>query len=69
MTEIQKVLSLLSTNGVEFIIIGGVAATYYGSSYVTSDLDICYARSHSNLERLVKALEPFHLTLRGVSDD
>jgi hypothetical protein len=69
LTEIQKVLHQLSINGVEFIIIGGVAATYYGSSYVTYDLDICYARTASNLEKLVEVLNPFHPTLRGVSED
>jgi hypothetical protein len=54
---------------VEFVVIGGLALTLRGSSRVTYDLDICYARSSENLERLVKALAPHHPRLRGAPDD
>jgi hypothetical protein len=67
--DIEKALRLLSENHVECIIAGGVAATYHGSSYGTYDLDICYRRTDTNLENLVRALSPLHPRLRGVTED
>jgi len=36
-----------------------------GSAHLTKDIDFCYARTAKNMERLAKALEPFHPVLRG----
>ena len=36
-----------------------------GSAHLTKDIDFCYARTNKNMERLAKALEPFHPVLRG----
>lgn len=65
MIDFEKILSCLVNDGVEFVIIGGLAATVHGSSYMTHDLDICYARDHTNLERLAQSLTPLHPRLRG----
>ncbi len=54
---------------VEFIIIGGLSATFHGSARITYDLDICYSRSAKNLSQLVKALAPFHPRPRGFPQD
>ena len=51
---------------VEFVIIGGWSAILHGSAYNTNDLDICYSREPKNLERLAKALAPFHPRLRDL---
>ncbi len=51
------------------MIIGGVAATLHGSSYLTYDLDICYARHTANLERLARALRSVNARLRGAPKD
>jgi hypothetical protein len=32
---------------------------------LTKDIDFCYARTPNNIERLAKALEPYHPALRG----
>lgn len=64
MTKIQSALQILSEAGVEFVVIGAVAAAARGSSYSTQDLDICYERSPKNLARLVAALQPHHPRLR-----
>jgi hypothetical protein len=55
--DFEKLLTLLANNGVQFVIVGGLAITIHGSSYVTFDLDICYARDDDNLTRLVQALK------------
>ncbi len=49
----------------EFIIIGGFAATAHGSAYVTVDLDIVYARTPENVSRLAAALQSLQPYLRG----
>ncbi|HEY9785400.1 MAG TPA: hypothetical protein V6D17_08365 [Candidatus Obscuribacterales bacterium] len=65
MTDLEKLLSILSRGGVEFIIVGGTAATAHGSARLTFDLDIVYNRSPENIEKLVKALSPFSPYMRG----
>lgn len=63
--ELGRALKALCDAGVDFVIVGGVAATFHGSAQVTYDLDICYSRSLDNLNRLVKALAPFAPRPRG----
>lgn len=65
MTDFEALLQLLSRARVEFIIVGGAAATVHGSSRLTQDLDIVYRRSPDNLRRLAEALSPHHPYLRG----
>jgi hypothetical protein len=43
-----------------------VAATVHGSSRLTQDVDICYARTDANLDRVVSALRPLKPYLRGL---
>ncbi len=36
-----------------------------GSAHLTKDMDFCYERSGPNLERLARAVKPYHPSLRG----
>lgn len=65
MTEFKKLIQVLLESQVEFIIIGGAAATAHGSARLTLDLDILYRRSDENISNLVHALRPFSPYLRG----
>lgn len=65
MTDFKSLLRLLTDNQVEFIIVGGAAATAHGSSRLTVDLDVVYRRSNENISRLVEALRPVQPYLRG----
>ena len=65
MTDFARLLAVLTGAGVEFIIIGGFAATAHGSAHVTVDLDIVYSRTTDNISRLATALEPLQPYLRG----
>jgi hypothetical protein len=56
---------VLVRHGVDFVLIGGIAAIVLGSSYSTSDLDVAYSRERANLERLADALRELGATLRG----
>jgi len=65
MTEFTMLLAALADAGVDFIVVGGVAATVHGSSRLTQDLDVVYGRDAANLDRLVDALAPLRPYLRG----
>lgn len=65
MTDFALLLRSLSRSGVQFIVIGGTAATAHGSAHVTVDLDIVYARNPENIARLAGALAPLKPYLRG----
>jgi hypothetical protein len=64
-TDFETLLKRLVEGGVEFIVIGGFAATAHGSAHVTFDLDIVYGRAPDNLRRLSDALAPLNPYLRG----
>ena len=68
MKDFEKQLGWLVEYEVDFVVIGGVAAAIYGSSIVTHDLDICYARTATNLEKLAVALGKVNARLRGARE-
>ena len=64
-TDYGRLLRTLADADVEFIVVGGVAATAHGSVRFTQDVDIVYGRSKENIDRLVAALKPLKPYLRG----
>lgn len=62
-------LRALRSAGVDFVLIGGVAARLHGSPSLTRDVDICHSRDRGNLERLAHMLSAVHARLRGADDD
>ena len=65
MTDFAKLLTALVRGEVDFIVVGGFAATAHGSAYLTVDLDIVYRRDLENLQRIVAALGDLEPYLRG----
>lgn len=65
MTNFLELMRILSQAGVEFIVVGGAAASAHGSARSTTDLDIAYRRTPENISRLVTALSPHSPYLRG----
>ncbi len=65
MTDFERLFLTLQKGRVEYVLVGGVAATVHGSSRLTQDVDICYARTDANLDRIVRALRPLEPYLRG----
>jgi predicted nucleotidyltransferase len=65
MTDFGELFRRLSAEQVEFVVIGGLAVISHGHVRATLDLDICYARTPENLERLARALAPLRPRLRG----
>ena len=64
-TDFAKGVKALHDGGVEFIIVGGVAAILNGLGYTTYDLDAVYSRDRANIRKLVRCLEPYSPYLRG----
>lgn len=63
--DYSALLRVLATGDVEFIVVGGLAATMHGAARATYDVDVVYARTRENLGRVVTALAPLRPYLRG----
>lgn len=63
------ILGTLDRHAVKFVIIGGIAGRLWGSTTVTNDLHICYARDPANLRSLAAALVELEVQLRGATRD
>jgi predicted nucleotidyltransferase len=64
-TDYAALLRALAAGRIEFIIVGGLAATIHGAARATYDVDVVYARTPENLSRIVAALGPLRPYLRG----
>ncbi len=64
----RPILAVLLRHDVRFVVIGGIAASLQGSTTITNDFDICYARERDNLERLAESLRELDATLRGAEE-
>jgi predicted nucleotidyltransferase len=64
-TDFTKLLRVLAAGGVDFIIVGGLAATIHGAARATYDVDVLYSRTPDNLARVVASLAPLQPYLRG----
>lgn len=69
MVRIREVVTELHQRGIDFIIIGGIAAGIHGSTYTTEDFDVCYSRTEENLKKLSDWLQIHHARLRGAPAD
>lgn len=66
MNQFSTLLNVLIQNDVEFLVVGGVAATVHGASRLTVDIDVVYHRTPENMTRLAKSLEPYKPYLRDI---
>lgn len=64
----DELIEALCREKVEFIVIGGVAATIHGLDRYTSDLDVIYRRTPENIQRVADAMEPLNPSLRGAPE-
>lgn len=67
--DVERILRRLVERGVDFVVIGGIAAVLHGSPRATFDLDLCFAADTANLEALGSVLVELDAGLRGVEDD
>jgi hypothetical protein len=66
----EEILRILNKHEVRYVLIGGLAATFYGSVTPTFDVDITPEMSMSNLTRLLAALTELGARIRveGIPD-
>lgn len=65
MTDIETLIPLFVSKGIEFIIVGGLAGRIHGAGRLTDDVDLVYRRADENMRRIAEALAPFDPYLRG----
>lgn len=65
----RRLLEHLTGHGVDYVVIGGIAATLHGSERNTFDLDICPDQDVANLDKLVAALLAIEARLRDIVED
>jgi len=53
----EEIFRSLASKGVEYVLVGGLAATAHGVSIITVDTDICFRQTPENCERLARALD------------
>ncbi|MFO0605228.1 MAG: hypothetical protein U0324_18760 [Polyangiales bacterium] len=63
--SIDALIVALVTEGVEFVVIGGVAGVLHGASIVTRDLDIVHRRTPENIARLLRVLHSIDAVKRA----
>jgi hypothetical protein len=62
--DINRLLQRVCDADVDFVIVGGFAATLHGSSLVTRNLDVCAVLTSANVEKLRNALRDLKPTHR-----
>ena len=67
--NLEAMLDRLSSGGVDYVVIGGIAMVAHGSARLTRDLDIVFAPDRRNLEALGDVLVDLGARLRGVEED
>jgi hypothetical protein len=60
----EDIVAVLEDHGVEYVVIGGFAATVHGSPHITRDVDITPSAVPDNLERLSAALRELQARVR-----
>jgi hypothetical protein len=63
-----SLLGRLVEGDVDFVVIGGLAATIHGAALPTVDLDVMYERTPPNLERLAGVLQRLSVRLRDAEE-
>src|SRR5687767_2459545 len=68
--DTSRLLETLNSHGVEYLIVGGVAAIAHGAQRPTNDVDCVARRTPANLDRVAAALRELNarLHVEGLSD-
>jgi hypothetical protein len=60
MERLTELLRRLHSAGVEFVLVGGLAAVRHGTCYVTYDVDICIPIERENVRKIENAIGDLH---------
>jgi hypothetical protein len=69
--DIRRIVEALDRRSVEYLLVGGIAATAHGAERLTGDADTVVRRTTENLEATAAVLRDLnaHLLVEGLSDD
>jgi len=67
-TGLSEILLGLLEAGVDFILVGGLAAVIQGAPVTTMDVDIVHSQSAENIERLLAFLKSVEAVFRRLDD-
>lgn len=62
--DLRRLIDVLDRHGVEYLLVGGAAATAHGAERPTDDADCVVRRVRDNLDRLAAALRELNARLR-----
>jgi hypothetical protein len=65
----ERTIRKFIVNGVDFVLIGGHAAVYYGVRRTTSDIDILVRPTIENGIRIVRAFKELRLDIQDIQPD
>ncbi len=60
MEQLNQILERLNGSGLEYVLVGGLAAVFHGVPLVTRDIDICMPMTQANLTLLERAIADLH---------
>ena len=63
--SIESLITPLVADGVEFVVVGGMAGVLHGAPVVTKDLDIVHRRTPENVAKLLRILRSIDARLRA----
>jgi hypothetical protein len=66
--DIQGILEALAGEGVDFLVIGGVAVGFHGYVRATKDVDVVPAPGAGNLKRLANVLRKLDAEIEGAQE-
>jgi hypothetical protein len=69
--DVGRIVEVLDRHGVEYLLVGGVAATAHGAERLTADADTVVRRTTENLDATAAVLRDLdaHLFVEGLSDE
>lgn len=69
--DIGRIVEALDRHGVDYLLVGGVAATAHGAERLTADADTVVRRTTANLEATAAVLRELHahLLVDGLTDE
>jgi hypothetical protein len=69
--DVVRIVTALDRHGVEYVIVGGLAAVGYGAARLTNDADCVVRHDPANLDRLARAMQELgaRLEVEGMTDD
>jgi hypothetical protein len=65
----ERILRKFVSNGVEFVLIGGHAAVFYGVRRTTADIDILVRPTLENGKKIIKAFKELKLEVDEISSE